>query len=143
MFRGSFGIQSRTACQVPSIPDFLICLLGRCFASVASKFNIHSLIALIFRVSEKKENALNPGDYFRPQQPNSPTAQQPNSLQTSDLLGQQFGDEAGPAGLVGGTEPLPRIPVEVFVEEDEILPMRILGVAGFRPIEGTHPRLIS
>jgi hypothetical protein len=36
VFRGSFGIQARPACQVPSIPVFLICLLGRCFASVAS-----------------------------------------------------------------------------------------------------------
>jgi len=38
-------------------------------------------------------------------------------------------DEGGPAGLVGGTEAFARFAVEVFVEEDEVFPVLVVGIA--------------
>ena len=39
-------------------------------------------------------------------------------------------DEGGPAGLVGGAEAFAGFGVEVLVEEEEVLPVRFLRVAG-------------
>lgn len=42
----------------------------------------------------------------------------------------EFDDEGGPAGLVGGAEAFAGFGVEVFVEEEEVLPVGDVGVAG-------------
>src|SRR5215212_1823885 len=38
----------------------------------------------------------------------------------------QIGNQPGPAGLVRGAEAFAGVAVEVFVEEDEVLPMRVV-----------------
>src|SRR5262249_29423536 len=37
----------------------------------------------------------------------------------------QLGDDAGPSGLMAGSYPSTGIPVEVFVKQDEVTPLRI------------------
>src|SRR6185436_16040528 len=39
---------------------------------------------------------------------------------------QQLGDEAGPAGLVAGPHAPAVVAVEVFVERDQVLPLRVV-----------------
>src|SRR5690242_11310054 len=38
---------------------------------------------------------------------------------------EEFGDDGGPAGLVGGAEALAGVAVEVLVEEDQVAPVRV------------------
>ena len=43
---------------------------------------------------------------------------------------EEFGDEAGPAGLVRGAAAAAGVAVEIFVEEDVILEVRVAGLLG-------------
>src|SRR5215472_3050313 len=55
----------------------------------------------------------------------------------------QFCNDAGPAGLVAGSQPRPVIPVEVLVEQNVVLPVRIgLEFLG-SSVHWTAPRLVS
>lgn len=44
-------------------------------------------------------------------------------------LADEADDECGPAGLVRGSEAFAGLSVEVFVKEDEVLPVLVIGVA--------------
>jgi hypothetical protein len=41
-------------------------------------------------------------------------------------LGQQFGDKSGPSSLVICTDAAAGIPVEILVEKDEVVPVRVV-----------------
>ena len=47
------------------------------------------------------------------------------SFKLFSALLQQLGDQAGPAGLMAGAEPGAVVAVEVFVEQDQVAPVRI------------------
>src|SRR5256885_17164925 len=47
----------------------------------------------------------------------------------------QYCHEAGPSGLVRGAQPLPRAAVEVFVEQDQIAPVRVVLELPLRAID--------
>ena len=52
---------------------------------------------------------------------------------------QDLRDEAGPAGLVAGAAAAAGVAVEVFVEEEEVAPMRIVAVDVLSPNTGRLP----
>lgn len=51
-------------------------------------------------------------------------------------MGEAAHDQGGPAGLVGGTAAASGFTVKVFVEQQEVFPMRIGGVLGVRAVAG-------
>src|SRR2546427_7487709 len=65
-----------------------------------------------------------------------------DSLQPSDIM-QEPRDQGGPACLVACSNALPGIPVEVFIEENEVAPVGVFGEAGFVPMAGTGALFIG
>jgi hypothetical protein len=51
----------------------------------------------------------------------------------------QPGHQAGPPGLVRGTEPGSVVPVEVLVKEDEVTPVRVVLENPCPAVDGTPP----
>src|SRR3954465_5135731 len=49
---------------------------------------------------------------------------------------EKFADEGGPAGLVGGAQASAGVPVEVFVEEDQVAEVGVVDEAGFFAVAG-------
>src|SRR5205085_1737960 len=55
---------------------------------------------------------------------------------------QQAGDQGGPAGLVTCPQAAASVPVEVFVEEDVVTPVRVIRVALEGSVTGPRPTLL-
>ena len=51
-------------------------------------------------------------------------------------LAQERGDQGCPAGLVAGSAAADGLGIEILVEEDEVFPMRILGVGSVPSMAG-------
>src|ERR1700691_49299 len=60
-------------------------------------------------------------------------------LSSSSAVRNERRDQRGPAGLVRSSEPLTRLAVEIFVEEDPVVPRGILVETTVPAIHGTMP----
>src|SRR5438128_1023948 len=63
-------------------------------------------------------------------------------LAPSLSLDDEVGDEPRPAGLVGGAQPGTAVAVEVLVEEDQVVPGRLLLQHPVGAEDGPSPRLV-